>query len=122
MLDDRNKEELYRRLAQARRLITLPLDPLTMQRLEAVALELEKQIAIVELNDTDAPETEAAVSAPIGWCNGRSGRPFMNKKLVIARKSRTSISSAPSQADTPSGAWWTGLLRPPSPWSGSAND
>ena len=57
MLDDRNKEELYRRLAQARRLIILPLDPLTMQRLEAVALELEKQIAIVELNDADAPET-----------------------------------------------------------------
>jgi len=55
--DDRNKEELYRRLAQARRLIILPLDPLTMQRLAAVALELEKQIAIVELNDTDAPET-----------------------------------------------------------------
>lgn len=57
MPDDRNKEELYRRLAQARRLIILPLDPLTMQRLEAVASELEKQIAIVELNDADAPET-----------------------------------------------------------------
>ena len=55
MPDDRDKEELYRRLAQARGLIAEPLDPLTIQRLETLALELEKQLAIVELNDTDAP-------------------------------------------------------------------
>ncbi|MGM4929684.1 hypothetical protein [Tardiphaga sp. 619_E2_N8_5] len=57
MPDDRDKEELYRRLAQARRLIAEPLDPLTVERLEALALELEKQLAVVELNDTDAPGT-----------------------------------------------------------------
>jgi hypothetical protein len=55
--DDRDKEEFYRRLAQARRLIAEPLDPLTIQRLEALATELENQLAFVELNDTDAPGT-----------------------------------------------------------------
>ncbi|WP_092148308.1 hypothetical protein [Bradyrhizobium sp. NFR13] len=54
--DDCDKNELYRRLAQARRLIAGPLDPLTLQRLEALAVELEKQLTVVELNDTDAPE------------------------------------------------------------------
>lgn len=57
MPDDRDKEELYRRLAQARRLLAQPLDPLTIRRLEALTSELEKQLAIVELNDTDAPGT-----------------------------------------------------------------
>jgi hypothetical protein len=52
--NDRDKEELYRRLAQARRLINEPLDPLTLKRIEALALELEKQLAFV---DTDAPRT-----------------------------------------------------------------
>jgi hypothetical protein len=55
--DDRGKEELYRRLAQARRLIVEPLDPLTVERLEALVLELEKQLDLAELNDTDAPGT-----------------------------------------------------------------
>ena len=57
MPDDRDKEELYRRLAQARRLIAEPLDPLTVERLQALALEFETQLAVVELNDTDAPGT-----------------------------------------------------------------
>lgn len=57
MPDARDKEELYRRLAQARRLIAEPLDPLTVERLKALALELEKQLAFVERNDTDAPGT-----------------------------------------------------------------
>jgi hypothetical protein len=55
--DDRDKGELYRRLAQARRLISRPLDPLTLQRLEALASELEEQLAFVEMNDTDASGT-----------------------------------------------------------------
>jgi hypothetical protein len=52
--DDRDKEELYRRLAQARRIRAEPLDPLTLERLEALALELEEQLALAELNDADA--------------------------------------------------------------------
>ena len=52
MPDDRDKEELYRRLAQARRIRAAPL---TLERLEALALELEEQLALAELNDTDAP-------------------------------------------------------------------
>ena len=55
MPDDRDKEELYRRLAQARRVTAEPFDPLTVERLKALALQLEKQLALVELNDTDAP-------------------------------------------------------------------
>lgn len=50
-----NKEDLYRRLAQLRRVLSEPLDPLTQERLRAHALDLERQLAALEVRDTDAP-------------------------------------------------------------------
>lgn len=48
-------EELYRRLDQTKRLIAEPLDPLTKERLLALAFEIQKQIAVVAVGTTDAP-------------------------------------------------------------------
>lgn len=50
------KEELYRRLAQARRMITQPLDPVTKERLQSLVTDLENHIATVEAGDADAPD------------------------------------------------------------------
>jgi hypothetical protein len=50
-----NKEELYRRLGQSRRLANEANDPLTQSRLQALTLELESQLAAVETRDDDAP-------------------------------------------------------------------
>jgi hypothetical protein len=49
-----NKEELYRRLAQSRRLADEPIDVLTRNRLNALRLEIEEQIATVEARDANA--------------------------------------------------------------------
>jgi hypothetical protein len=51
----RNKEELYRRLAQTQRLLAEPLDPLTKERLQGLAFEIQKQLTVAEIEDTDAP-------------------------------------------------------------------
>jgi hypothetical protein len=50
-----NKEELYGRLAQSRRLAGEPNDALTKSRLAALSGELEKQLAAAEARDADAP-------------------------------------------------------------------
>jgi len=50
-----DKEELYRRLAQARRMLTPTLDPVTRQRIQGLVNDLETHIAGVEKRDTDAP-------------------------------------------------------------------
>lgn len=52
-----NKEELYRRLGQTRRLADEANDRLTQSRLQALTLELENQLAAVERRDADAPPT-----------------------------------------------------------------
>lgn len=49
----KNREDLYRRLAQSRRLAAQPHDVLTRERLDALVGDLEKQIAAAEANDTD---------------------------------------------------------------------
>jgi hypothetical protein len=51
------KEELYRRLDQTRRVLNQPLDPLTKERLTALAATIEQQIAAIEARDADAPPT-----------------------------------------------------------------
>jgi hypothetical protein len=58
-----NKEELYRRLSQSRRLARGANDHLTQSRLLALTLELESQLAAVERRDADAPAAGAAVSS-----------------------------------------------------------
>jgi hypothetical protein len=50
-----SKEELYRRLERTRRMVREPLDPLTKERLTALVEDLEKQIAVIEARDADAP-------------------------------------------------------------------
>ena len=48
-------EELYRRLAQARRMHAQPVDGLTKTRLKDLIVELEQQLAVAEVRNTDAP-------------------------------------------------------------------
>ena len=55
LFGDADKEELYRRLAQARRMIAHPLDLVTRERLRQLALDLEAHIAEIEARDADAP-------------------------------------------------------------------
>jgi hypothetical protein len=49
------REELYRRLAQCRRLSSAASDALTEQRLRALVLDIEKEIAAAEARDTGVP-------------------------------------------------------------------
>ena len=51
-----DREELYRRLAQARRMHAQPLDELTKNRLKELVTELEKQLAVAESGSADAPQ------------------------------------------------------------------
>ena len=44
-MDQRYRDAIEQRLAQARRLAREPVDDLTQKRLQALALELEKQLA-----------------------------------------------------------------------------
>lgn len=51
------KEELYRRLEQARRLVTPTLDPTTRERIGRLISDLESDLAAIEARDADtAPE------------------------------------------------------------------
>jgi hypothetical protein len=52
---DGDKEQLNRRLAQARRMIAEPIAPLTRERLSALAADIEKQLAAAEIGSRDAP-------------------------------------------------------------------
>lgn len=49
------KGDLYRRLAQARRMIAQPLDQLTKERLGALVTDIETHLAAIEARKTDAP-------------------------------------------------------------------
>jgi hypothetical protein len=51
-----DKEELYRRLTQSRRLLAQALDEVTKGRISGLVGELEQQIAEIESRDADAPE------------------------------------------------------------------
>lgn len=55
MFGEANKEELYRRLAQARRMSTPGLDPTTKERVEKLISDLEAHLAAIEAKVTDAP-------------------------------------------------------------------
>lgn len=57
MTPETNKDELYRRLSQTRRLATALHDALTTERLQALIRDLEQQLAAVEARDADAPPT-----------------------------------------------------------------
>jgi hypothetical protein len=50
-----SREELYRRLEQSCRLVHAAPDEVTRERLKALKLDLERQIALVEARDADAP-------------------------------------------------------------------
>jgi hypothetical protein len=50
-----DREELYRRLTQTRRLAGMVSDPTTTERLRALALDIEQQLATAEAKDADAP-------------------------------------------------------------------
>lgn len=56
-LKNANREELYRRLDQSRRLRNAAPDAVTADRLEELSIEIERQIAVVEARDADAPPT-----------------------------------------------------------------
>ncbi len=49
------KEELYRRLTQARRLVSAVHDSVTADRLHHLVSDLEAQLAEIEKRDADAP-------------------------------------------------------------------
>jgi hypothetical protein len=44
MLADMDRKELERRLAQARRMVKAPNDPLTLERLAGLVLDLEERL------------------------------------------------------------------------------
>lgn len=50
-----DREELYRRLEQSRRLSSVATDPTTQGRLKALVAELQEQIAAAEAKDADVP-------------------------------------------------------------------
>lgn len=50
-----DKEDLYRRLAQSRRLAADAPDPTTKQRLQQLISDIEDEIALAEAKDADAP-------------------------------------------------------------------
>ena len=56
MFDEVGIEELYRRLAQARRMLVPTLDPITKERIATLVSELENHIAQVETKDLDNSE------------------------------------------------------------------
>jgi hypothetical protein len=49
------KDELYRRLEQARRLVTPTLDPTTRERIGRLISDLESDLAAIEARDADTP-------------------------------------------------------------------
>lgn len=55
MSGETGKEELYRRLEQARRLVTPSFDPTTRERIGRLISDLESDIAAIEARDADAP-------------------------------------------------------------------
>lgn len=55
MFGEADKEELYRRLGLARRMLTPTLDDLTRKRLQGLITDLKSHIAAIEKRDTDAP-------------------------------------------------------------------
>jgi hypothetical protein len=50
-----DKQELYRRLAQTRRLAGNVSDQITKERLNALALDIEGQLAAAEAREADEP-------------------------------------------------------------------
>jgi hypothetical protein len=50
-----DKEFLYRKLKQTRRLIAGPLDPVTIERLKVHVAALENELAAIEAREADAP-------------------------------------------------------------------
>jgi hypothetical protein len=48
MGESKDREELKRRLAQAKRMAELPVDPLTKERLQRLVHELEEQLRLSE--------------------------------------------------------------------------
>lgn len=44
MADNSDRKELERRLAQARRMVAQPVDPLTKERLQRMVSDLEEQL------------------------------------------------------------------------------
>lgn len=55
MSGETGKEELYRRLEQARRLVTPTLDPTSRERIGRLVSDLEGQLAAIDKRDADAP-------------------------------------------------------------------
>jgi hypothetical protein len=55
------REELYRRLAQCRRLSSAASDALTEQRLQALVLDIEEQIAAAEARNAGVPPTQETI-------------------------------------------------------------
>ena len=51
------REELYRRLEQSRRLSSVANDALTQQRLRALIVDIEGQLAAADSKDSDALPT-----------------------------------------------------------------
>lgn len=50
-------EDLYRRLAQSRRLASGASDSVTIERIKELVADLERELAVVEARDADAPPT-----------------------------------------------------------------
>lgn len=54
-MSESGKDELYRRLEQARRLASAVTDGVTVERIRHLVADLEAQLAEIEKRDTDAP-------------------------------------------------------------------
>jgi hypothetical protein len=68
------REELERRLAQSRRLVSLAPDPITIERLKLLALDLEQQLRCAESAASDEGERETTKRAPSNT-GIRTGKP-----------------------------------------------
>jgi hypothetical protein len=56
LFDEVGIEELYRRLAQARRMLIPTIDPITKERIATLVSDLENHIAQVKTKDLHSPE------------------------------------------------------------------
>ena len=54
-MGESGKDELYRRLEQARRLASVVTDGVTVDRISRLVADLESQLAEIEARDADAP-------------------------------------------------------------------
>lgn len=64
MAEKADREFLYRKLAQTRRLVSGALDPVTIERLKVHSAALENELAAIEAREADAPPDPLQIGRP----------------------------------------------------------